>query len=173
MKYSGSSYKFFEFWIKILPVISRFVNYFKKHLIINYKEETTNYLPFYILHYSTVLQSRIHRSKIRNKILIYLLFHFAGFVTNNSGARKNFQVDNTGYRYQELKHLHIFYEYFVVFHTRMRNDLQPLVDVRLGPGGGQHCCRILVIIQGGTASPLLLIPKQLFLVRKGLNYHFS
>ena len=49
-----------------------FRNNNKKHLIINLNEESSNYLPFSNLYYS---HSRIRTAKIRNKILIYLLFY--------------------------------------------------------------------------------------------------
>ena len=82
MIYSGSSYELLEFRIRILPIkLSIFGNY--KKLIINQNEESTvpttgPYLPFSTSHYK-VLQNYSPESsgiKIRNKIFIYLLFHF-------------------------------------------------------------------------------------------------
>ena len=79
---SGSSYELLEFRIRILPIkLSIFGNY--KKLIINQNEESTvpttgPYLPFSTSHYK-VLQNYSPESsgiKIRNKIFIYLLFHF-------------------------------------------------------------------------------------------------
>ena len=64
----------------------------KKHLKFNQKEESTNYLPF--SSYNTVLQytqSRIHRPKMRNKILFTCFFIFCWIRiriwNNNSGSR--------------------------------------------------------------------------------------
>ena len=57
---------------------SIFENY-KKYLKFNQKEESTNCLPFSISYYCTVLhytQSRIHRPKIKNIIIIYRPFLF-------------------------------------------------------------------------------------------------
>ena len=62
---------FLEFWIRrrIQPILFRhdWKYFMKKHLKINQKEESTNYLPLSISHYSTVLptilQSRIFGPK--------------------------------------------------------------------------------------------------------------
>ena len=78
MIYSGSrsSFEFSEFRIHVIPdpthIIYVYLEIIKKH-------ESTNYLPCSTVFRITVLQytqSRIHRPKRRNKILIYLLCHF-------------------------------------------------------------------------------------------------
>ena len=63
--------KFLEFRIRILPMLFKHICNFKKvkkkHLIIDQTEESVNYLPLSISHYSlTVPQSRIQRPKFLN-----------------------------------------------------------------------------------------------------------
>ena len=91
VKVSGSN-SYYEVYLEII----------KKHLKFNQKEESTGtkYLPFSISYYSTLstvlqhTQSRICRPKMRNKIFIYLLFHFCWIQNNNSGSgsRQKFRI---------------------------------------------------------------------------------
>ena len=101
--------EFFEFRIQVKVSgfnsyyeVGIFGNYKKTHLKFNQKEESTGtkYLPFSISYYSTLstvlqhTQSRIRRPKMRNKIFIYLLFHFCWIQNNNSGSgsRQKFRI---------------------------------------------------------------------------------
>ena len=80
---TGSSLQFYEFWIRIQPILCYYIwRLFLKNLKFNQKEESTgtNYLPF-LFHTSvhsthTVTQSRIHRPTMIKKCFIDLLFHF-------------------------------------------------------------------------------------------------
>ena len=80
---TGSSLQFYEFWIRIQPILCYYIwRLFLKNLKFNQKEESTgtNYLPFSISYFSPqythchlVQNSQAYNDK---KCFIDLLFHF-------------------------------------------------------------------------------------------------
>ena len=68
------------FWVPDpTHIIEAYSEIIFKNLKFNQKEKSTNYLPFSISYCSPIvqyIQCRIHRSKMRNNIFIYLFFHF-------------------------------------------------------------------------------------------------
>ena len=96
MSYSVPGYVILEFRTHAyLEII-----YIKKtHLVINQKEASTNYslccISKYYKYTNIVLQSGIHRPKIRNKILIYLLFHSCRIRNTQFRIEKKFPFHHT------------------------------------------------------------------------------